>query len=486
MRCAILQFCTLPLLLMAAALSGCGSHGQQPLRVVVIGEPQSGIDADVPAQLIRSATTEGLVALDEEGKVVPALADRWIITDDGESYIFRLRDGNWPDGSQISGESARNALRQAIANMGGTPLAIDLASIDDIRAMAGRVVEIRLSHPMPDFLQLLAQPELGLTHRGKGAGPMMLKREGAVTVLTAIPPEKRGLPAVEGWSRLARPVRIKSTSGANAVADFAAGKVDVVLGGRLVDLPRLGRSALGKNNARLDPVIGLFGLVVQHDEGLLGTPQNREALAMAIDREALAAKLGVPGWQPTTRMVAPGTDGDAALVEERWTDMDLATRRAFAADRIASWAKLGGHPAQLRIALPDGPGADLLATQLTADFATIGIAVVRVGEGAPADLRLLDRVARYPRAAWFLGQFACSTSRRPCSRAADTLATRAAADAKTAPLLYAQAERALAQSNIFIPLGAPIRWSLVGTEYGGFSTNRWGFHPLSGMALRQK
>ena len=46
---------------------------------------------------MRAATTEGLVGLDAEGQVIPALADRWIVTDDGRSFIFRLRDGTWPE-----------------------------------------------------------------------------------------------------------------------------------------------------------------------------------------------------------------------------------------------------------------------------------------------------------------------------------------------------------------------------------------------------
>ena len=60
--------------------------------------------------------------------------------------------------------------------------------------MTGRVIEIRLSSPMPDFLQLLAQPELGVLHRGMGAGPMELARDRAVARLTLLPPEARGLP----------------------------------------------------------------------------------------------------------------------------------------------------------------------------------------------------------------------------------------------------------------------------------------------------
>ena len=79
--------------------------------------------------------------VDERGRVIPALADRWIVTDDGLSYIFRLRDGDWPDKTPITGETARTALLQAISALRGTPLGSDLAAIGEVRAMAGRVSE---------------------------------------------------------------------------------------------------------------------------------------------------------------------------------------------------------------------------------------------------------------------------------------------------------------------------------------------------------
>ena len=76
---------------------------------------------------MRAATVEGLVGLDAEGRVVPAIAERWIITDDGQSYIFRLRDGTWPDGSHVTAETAAAALRKAIAALHDTALGLDLA-----------------------------------------------------------------------------------------------------------------------------------------------------------------------------------------------------------------------------------------------------------------------------------------------------------------------------------------------------------------------
>ncbi|MDP9057486.1 MAG: ABC transporter substrate-binding protein [Pseudomonadota bacterium] len=482
------------------ALAGCSLREAHDLKVVVIGDSAAKLIGlgrwPLATELVHAATTEGLVSLDSEGRIIPALADRWIVTDDGQSYIFRLRDGNWPDGPAISGESIRLALHQAIAGLDHTPLALDLDDIEDVRAMAGRVVEIRLRRPVPDFLQLLAQPELGLMHHGRGAGPMAwkgtpdpaLSRDGGAALLIPIPPEKRGLPAVPDWAASVHQLALRGLDGGAAVAAFAAGQADIVLGGTFLDWPRTSRTTLGSAKPRIDPVNGLFGLAVTRagsaPNRLLADPALREAIAMAIDRDALAAALAFPGWITTTRVVSPGTVDDSGQVDERWAGVGMADRRKPAAQRIRAWTATHHVTASLRIALPQGPGADLLFDRLTQDLAAISVSVTRVPEDAAADLRLVDVVARTPRQAWFLDQLSCAGDRFACSPAADGFAARARAaiDPATAAGLYAQAEASLTQENVYIPIGVPIRWSLVAGDGAGFAVNRWGLHTLIALA----
>src|SRR6186713_3483335 len=163
--------------LAALALAGCGRN-DGAVEVAFIDTPEQlfagGVRLSAGAQHLRAATDAGLVSLDAQGEVIPALADRWIVTDDGRSFIFRLRDGTWADGSELTAESARKALVEALGALRGTSLGLDLAPIAEVRAMAGRVVEIRLSSPVPMLLQLLAQPELALVHGKGGSGDMLL------------------------------------------------------------------------------------------------------------------------------------------------------------------------------------------------------------------------------------------------------------------------------------------------------------------------
>jgi peptide/nickel transport system substrate-binding protein/oligopeptide transport system substrate-binding protein len=472
-------------------LVGCGSASDRVVEVAVIGEAGSpfvtGARLPVAAQLVRSATAEGLVGFDERGRVIPALADRWIVTDDGLSYIFRLRDGTWPDKTPLTGDSARAALLQAITTLRGTALAQDLSGIAEVRAMAGRVVEIRLRQQQPDFLQLLAQPELGLLRKGRGAGPMRLTREDRSALLTPIAPEDRGLPAIEGWSDRARKLRLSALPAGRAIERFNSGDIDVVLGGRLSDWPRVDARGVSRGAIRLDPVAGLFGLLVVEPNGFLAQPENREALAMAIDRDALATMLNVGGWVATTRIVNPGTGDDNGTVGERWPGQSLEDRRALAASRVARWTAEEGSP-RLRIALPAGPGGDQLFARLAADFKAIGVEARQVKENASADLRLVDSVARYPRAGWFLNQLSCGVMRGLCSAAADRLAEQALSEPDPARRadLFAQAEAQLTITNSFIPFGAPIRWSLVSGSTTGFMPNPWNSHPLLPLAMLPK
>lgn len=476
-------------LCLALLACACGRSGDGALEVAVIGSEkgpfEEGVRLSVAGQLVRAATMEGLVGLDELGQVRPALADRWIVTDDGKSYIFRLRDGQWADGSELTSESARSALRRAIGRLNGTSLGIDLTQIDEIRAMAGRVVEIRLKAPMPEFLQLLAQPELGLERSGKGTGPMSLRRVDEVAVLSLMPPEDRGLPMVENWVERVRELRVRGVTGARAIEMFDNGEVDLVLNGKIESLPLVETGPLSAGTVRIDPAIGLFGLSVVRPEGFLGEATRREAIAMAIDRQGLIEPFKVGGWVSTTRLVAPGLASDLGTIGERWQGISLSDRRAAAAMRVRAWkASSGGDLVELTVDLPEGPGGALLLDRLRRDLGPIGIELRRPEKNERAHLVLVDRVARFGEPRWFLNQFHCRLRQGICSSMADRLVNEAIESevpAERAALL-AEAEAELTALNGYIPFGEPVRWSLLRGGIDGYDANRWVFHPLPELA----
>jgi oligopeptide transport system substrate-binding protein len=476
----------LPLALVAAA---CGGGDEGALDIALIGTAEgpfeSGVRLSTAGQHVRAATTEGLVGLDPHGQVMPALAERWIVTEDGSSYIFRLRDAKWADGTDVTAQGVERELRRVIRRLAGTSLGLDLDQVAEIRAMAQRVVEIRLKGPVPDFLQLLAQPELGLTKGGKGSGPMVLAAKDGSGVLTMTSPESRGLPQEEGWQDHVRELTVHGLPAEQAIARFYDGEADVVIGGRIETLPLVKTAPLSRSYAQADAALGLFGLMVRRGEGFLDSPERREAIAMAIDRDGLMAPFNLGGWIPTTRLVAGGLTGDLGTIGERWAEMSLAARWETAGARVAAWkAEAGVDTVELTIELPEGPGSDLLFETLSGDLSDAGITLVRTKPGERGQLYLFDRVARYAAARWFLNQFNCSLRVGICSEDADMLVREAivAPDAAERAALLAEAEAELTRLNVFIPLGQPVRWSLVRAGVTGYEPNPWGFHSLSAMA----
>ena len=476
--------------LLASALAGCWRSDDGAVQIAFIDSPEnlfaSGVRLSPGAQHLRAATGAGLVSLDAQGDVVPALADRWIVTDDGRSFIFRLRDGTWPDGRELTAESVRTALTDAIRALDGTSLGLDLAPIAEVRAMAGRVIEIRLSSPVPMLLQLLAQPELALVRGVGGSGDMSLDRDDGTAVLAMKPPAARGIPEEQDWRQYVRTLELRAATAAEAIAQFNDDRVDVVLGGRIEALPLAPTGPLSRGTVRLDPALGLFGLQVRRADGLLASAQGREAIAMALDREALVEPFNIGGWVPTTRVVAPGLASDPGHIAERWTERTIEQARAEAARRVAAWrAESGEEEARLTLALGTGPGLDVLFRELAAQLATIGVRLERLPEGRAADLVLVDRVARYAEPRWFLNQFNCRLRTGMCSSEADALVrdSIALADPGEKAAVLAQAEAELTLANVYIPFGSPLRFSLVRSNVEGFAGNAWAFHPLPPLAV---
>lgn len=473
--------CTTVAVLVLAACSGSDSS---PLGISII-DPSTTANLDAAelapaAAYLRAATSQGLVRLDSLGNIVPALAERWIVTADGLSYIFRLRNARWENGDAVTSEHVAAALRRRLQIERRSAIGADTTEIRDIRAMTGRVIEIRLLAPQPELLRILTLPELGIRRSGRGTGPLVANRQQYWTLLTervddTIDPNMR---------RAVRPLQVRAESAARAIARFSMGETSVVLGGKFQHLPYLSAGAVSANAIRADPVIGLFGLLVVNDQGFLADPANREAVALAINRDGLMAPLGLSGWQVMTRIVPLGLDRYSPLVSDRWVDLSLDQRRERARGQVTRWLERGENRPELRIAMPTGPGSRLVFGRLKRDLAEIGISSVMVGINAKADLRLIDEVAHYRQPSWFLNQLSCVV-RPVCDRDGDALLAQAKrmSDPSARAQKMAEAEVSMTTANIFIALGAPVRFSLVAGNVPGFAITADGWHALPDMVV---
>lgn len=485
-----------PIIRMAAAaslmlsVSSCGLFGERgPVRIAAMGainpaaSPLNGELSATNAALL-DATSQGLVSYDGGGQIDTGLADRWTVTTDGRSYIFRLREAKWSNGRKVTAQDVAAILRTYVAPASRHMLKSDFPEIETIRAMTDTVIEIRLSVPQPAILELLAQPSMAIVNKGMGWGPMRARRIGRAILLSPVPdPLAEDPEAAEAAANdPAASIELVGTSPAGALARFKNGYADGVIGGRFSTLPYFAASNIGRSRLVVDPAPGLFGLSFVRAEGFLATDTNRDALARAIRRERLIEAFGLTEWQPqvTLRPAVHTPDGGPAPLMPAWAAYDDASRQTQARRVVDAWRAAGREIEPIRIAVPDSPGGRILFAYVAADFAAIGVPSRRVNMASTADLRLIDEVAPNDDALWALRRLSCRRDTL-CNREAEGLIDQAMRniDVGQRAAQLGDAEVVLSRYTPFIPLATPLRWSVAAQRLTGLRANGRAQHPLN-------
>jgi peptide/nickel transport system substrate-binding protein len=117
---------------------------------------------------------EGLVTMDDKGKILPGLSESWSISKDETTYTFKIRENaKWSDGSDITSKDFVNFFSQILNKDTKNVYANDLYYIfgaEDyrkgnipfnkvaIRAVNSKSLEIRLNYPCNYFLNILSEP----------------------------------------------------------------------------------------------------------------------------------------------------------------------------------------------------------------------------------------------------------------------------------------------------------------------------------------
>jgi oligopeptide transport system substrate-binding protein len=472
------------LLVPAIALApvACRPQPHGALKAVVIGtepklrDPLLGPLPSSDAVLLQNVA-QGLVRFDASGNIVAGLAERWNVSDDGLSYIFRLASAQWPDGKKITADQVARLLKRQLGARSRNDLKDSVGAVEDVVAMTDRVIEIQLIAPRPNLLSLLAQPEFAILRGTDGTGPFNAVWTGGPGGELRL---SREIVASDQGETRHEEVLLAGTSADDAISDFAASKNDLVLGGTFVDLPLTRRLRLPGGALRFDPASGLFGLVPVHAGGPLDKADVRRLLAQALDRANFLNVLGVPGLAARATLLEPGLDGIPAPIAPVWFGAPLGDRLPALrgeADRL-----FGKTKPVIEVALPVGPGADLLLQELRRDWGAIGLTVEQAQRPGVADFVLIDEVAPSPSPAWFVRRFRCGLV-AVCDEQADQLmeAARLMPVPAQRYALLTEAAARIDDAQLFIPITAPVRWSLTSGRVQNFAGNRYARHTLTDL-----
>lgn len=464
-------------------LSGCDvDKNDGPVRISIIGQTEQlstplRYMESLSGQVMLAATAQGLVSYDGAGDVVPGLAQRWIVMDDGKSYIFRLRRANWVNGDRVDARDVQRLLQARIKEALRRDPYGPLVAVTDVLAMTGDVIEIRLSQPQPDFLLLLAQPSMGIAQRSGGTGPYEVVRDSkdkSIFILTPMKEEDAPVPVQE--QRM-----LQAERASRAIMRFQDDGADMVTGGTLADIPYVTLASVNSRLVQFDPVQGLFGLALSTGNPLLDDAAVRQALSMGIEREAIIGYFAIQRWKIADSLLPQSYDLPRAPTMPEWAEQSLEERRAYAAGVITRWrAQNDDKPAEVTISLPPGPGMGLLFTAIKAQLRAIGVTLHQVPQNG--DLRLIDEVAPYNSAYWYLGRISCARKVH-CSKEADAKLMESArmTDPAERAKALGEAEYMIQRHGGYIPLAMPLRWSLVSPRINGFRPSVRGIRGLRSL-----
>ncbi len=314
------------------------------------GEPGSldpALAEDVHAFAILADLFEGLVTTDAAGRVIPGVARQWSVSDDGLQYRFTLRrDARWSNGDRVLAADFVRAFQHVAdpRTLSSYAFLVDaIAGFDAVKAGSGSVdtlgvdapddetLLITLERPAPYWLSILTMPIASPRPPDAAAvtnGAYMLESRNAlgVTRLTRNP-----------YFHAAGSVNIDAVEYypiADELAElnrFRAGELDLTQAIPPNQLAILRESM--PEAVRIAPMLGLYYLAFDLSEPPFDKLDLRQALSLAIDRQAIARVLG-RGEIPAFGIVPPGVAGYEGT-DYDWADLEKAARDELARSHYA-------------------------------------------------------------------------------------------------------------------------------------------------------
>jgi oligopeptide transport system substrate-binding protein len=475
---------------------------------------------------------EGLVSHNNKAEVVPGVAEKWEVSDDGKLYRFSLRaNAKWSNGDPVKASDFVFSYRRILDPSTGAKYANMLFPILNaekvakgqmkpeevgVKAVDDRTLEIRLERPTPYFIELLTHQTSFPVH------PASVQKHGNDFV-------KPGNYVSNGPYVLAEVVpnsHIKATKNAN-YWDAKNVKIDVVnyyphpdLGAgvrrfqagelhSMDDLPADQIKSLKErfgNQVVLGPYLGVYALVVNSSKPPLDDVRVRHALSMVIDREFISDEIWGQTMFPAYSLVPPGINNYVAKGPELdYKDMSPIDReeKAKALLKEAGFGP-GGKPLKVEIRYNTTDNhrktmvaiADMWKRSLGVESSFINTDAVthfaHLRDGGPFETARYGWIGDYSDPQNFL--FLLESDNRGFNygrynnREFDDLMKNKAAneiDLKKRAEYLAQAEKIFLRDLPWIPIMYYGTKNLVSSKIEGYHQNTRGVYPTRYLSLKQ-
>ena len=266
----------------------------------------TGIDAqtldpqfvtDIPTFRVVRYIYEPLTQQDESGKITPALAVSWTLSNDKKTWTFKLRPNvKFHDGTPFNAAAVKFTFDRLVDKATGSPRASTLAAVSEVKVVDDMTVAIVTKEPFAPLLSQLSAynasimsptqvKNVGMDVRKapSGTGPFKFKswQPGEKIILTRNDDYWGGKPHLEGLEIRAVP------EDSARVLQLLGGEVDVISGVPTVMLKRLESTPAVKVMRKTGYRTIYLGMNVSMPP--FNDLRVRQAVAYAINKPALVS-----------------------------------------------------------------------------------------------------------------------------------------------------------------------------------------------------
>ncbi len=352
---------------------------------------------------------DGLVQRDANGRLVPALAESWEVSEDGLTVTFKLRPGvTWHDGTPVTVEDVlfTYGLLQA-EDFPGDPALPALWQTVTMTAVNEQTVQFQLAAPYSPFLDATTRGILpahlleGVTAVSLPNHPFNMAPVGTGPFIVA--PEQdpqatgrlRLLPNPQQWQQThidALEIRFFATED-ELLSSFAAGEIQAINQVSPVMLPEVtALPAARLFTTRAPRFTELLFNLSESGSPALGRVDMRQALAYALNRDLIVDDVlhgqGLPlegpylpttwAYNPTLLTAYPFAPETAVSLMDAagWTLPEGQTTRQFEEETL-----------NLRLLYLDNPTYRALATAVQSQWLAVGVGVTLQTAASLAELQ---------------------------------------------------------------------------------------------------
>ena len=394
----------------------------ETLNIGVMGELASFDTSQVSGGVWESQVLmdvyEGLVKKSPDGEILPGMATKWEVSDDGKTYTFHMREGaEWSDGEPVTAEDFVFGWQHLLAPENASKYAYMLYPIANAEAIntgdkaadtlgaesldGGKTLKVTLNHTTPYFPQLLTHytaypvPKHLVDEYGKDWVKLdHIATNGAFKPVDWVSQSKISVEKSSTYYDAddvsLDGVNYYTTEDRNAgISRFRAGELDV-----LREYPSSRYQWLTDNlpdATHMSPYLGSYYYALNNREGSPTADKRvREALNLAIRRNVLSEQIMAGSFKASTAMVPPGTSHyETQQMDLGSDDMNARMTKAKALLKEAGYGP--DQPLDLRLRYNTSDEHKKIAIAMAAMWKPLGVHVQMINSEATVHYQTIQQ-----------------------------------------------------------------------------------------------